>query len=589
MDAADPRDVLAEVERLFEAASPDFLDSLRQLTDAALVARLADRWARDRRDWARLQLLAYLEGPLDTDGHQPLIKRLYRRAESNRDLEVVAAFLVAFDRLVTHVRRGEESGAPRLSALKNAIPSFRRKRARDDGWHDHRRKAPLPHRARLFSYRTRYYLRRRAWRFLRQTARQQPRQYPAAAAAVLLRYTDHDLQSGEAVLDRWGLMQIAFRQHPILSFGANRVQLRPNRRLAVLTPAPSFRPLWQTPAAADGLLRLAVDARSHLVRRWAVQLLHELHASWLRSLSPLTWLPLLEHPLPAIRELALELLQASDSLRSLPIDECLPLAETSHPAARRFAVNLIADRAQGSNLPASEAVALACSRSFLLAGLGWQSLRDRHAIAPLDTDTLASLANARCHRLAGPLATWALELAGDRATPTALGFFRGNLPPMRRAACAWWQQHAASEVNAEPWTGLWSELCAVPHRDVQASLVRWLGRQLGDSSLGSTRDLPPHWASGAARLWQAVLSSPATSARTLHRACDQVATASHSDPQLGARLLPLLATQLQQGRGSARQAALAAMVRLAAVNNGLRQAVLAQLPELDLEPATAAI
>ena len=198
-----------------------------------------------------------------------------------------------------------------------------RRRPAADEWHYHRGKTPLPHRGRLFSYRTRYYLRRRAWRAIRRFAAQSPEQYPGAAAAVLLRYTDRDLATGERLLDRFGLLQIAYRHHPALEFGKHSVQVVQGQRLATLTPAPSFPQLWQMPTAGDVLLRLMVEAKSHLVRRWAHQLLQQQHVLWLRTLSPLCWLPLLDQAREEVATFAYECLQASTSLAELTVCRCL--------------------------------------------------------------------------------------------------------------------------------------------------------------------------------------------------------------------------------------------------------------------------
>ena len=75
-------------------------------------APIADRWRIDPRPWARQQLLNYLRLPFDQPGHQPVVKRLFKHAESKGDDEVMAAFLVAFDLLV---RRENQTNAVRLA------------------------------------------------------------------------------------------------------------------------------------------------------------------------------------------------------------------------------------------------------------------------------------------------------------------------------------------------------------------------------------------------------------------------------------------------------------------------------------------
>src|ERR1043165_8691166 len=93
------------VEECFATQDAGFLDALRRIDSAKLMAAFAERWKKDTRPWARAQLLAYLERPLNCPGHQPLVKRLFKDAEERKDDELMGAFLVAFDTLVRRVRK----------------------------------------------------------------------------------------------------------------------------------------------------------------------------------------------------------------------------------------------------------------------------------------------------------------------------------------------------------------------------------------------------------------------------------------------------------------------------------------------------
>lgn len=597
---------LSPIERAFLEASPDFLTELEKLRDPVLAAALADRWAEDARPWARMQLLAYLDGPLRHSGHQPLVKRLYRAAERRGDLELVGAFLVAFDRLVTHARRPAPGGDIRLSALQNVIPSFRRRKS-DDTWHDHRSKVPLPHRGRLFSYRTRYYLRRRAWRAIRRFAHLEPERYPDIAASLLARYSDDDLATGEAVLDRWGLLQIGYRHHPALAFGRHTVKLRPGRRIASLTPAPSYRSLWQMPTASDALLRLMVEGRSHLVRRWAHQLLLAEHAARLRTLSPLCWLPLLDHARPEIAAFAFEGLQASTTLDRLPIDECLPLLQTRHRAARQFVRQSVVDRVNRGELALSDLATLCILNNRELVGAAWTRLQASTAQAPaaFNRSLAIRLTNVRCHRYAAPIAAWALSLLAEHREETGesnettdaavMAFLDHPLPQVRKIACQWWT--ARKPRDAEP--DLWVKLCANPHADVQQALVAWLGRHTGDSLLGKARPLPTAILEHAWSLWEVVLANGCAAVRSLQQAMDQAASAvmqalaagnaenqaeeATTDPVK--RLIGLLANRAHDGRESVAAVAIAALVRIAQAGEAGRRLVAQALPALQWEDA----
>ena len=163
------------LDECYAQADDRFVELLRKVESPKFLAGLADRWKKDPRPWARTQLLAYLEEPLDTPGHQPLVKRLYKEAEAKRDDEVVAAFLVAFDTLVRRARRktwkwdSEARTSYELEYLatrRDVLPrDVERSIVKPDGTRVVIAKnGRRIQRGRLFTYRTRYYLRRRAWR-----------------------------------------------------------------------------------------------------------------------------------------------------------------------------------------------------------------------------------------------------------------------------------------------------------------------------------------------------------------------------------------------------------------------------------------
>src|ERR1700679_3586598 len=93
------------VEECFSAEDAGFLDALRRMDSPPLLAAFANRWKKDARPWARAQIFAYLDLPLNCLGHQPLVKNLFKNAEERKDEGPRAGFLVAFDTLVRGVRR----------------------------------------------------------------------------------------------------------------------------------------------------------------------------------------------------------------------------------------------------------------------------------------------------------------------------------------------------------------------------------------------------------------------------------------------------------------------------------------------------
>ncbi len=93
------------LEEKLERGDASFVDDLRALSDAASLAGFAARWYADKRPASRRLLLDYLDRPLNAFRHEPLVKRLFKQAEGAGDDEVMARFMVLFDR---SIRRQEK-------------------------------------------------------------------------------------------------------------------------------------------------------------------------------------------------------------------------------------------------------------------------------------------------------------------------------------------------------------------------------------------------------------------------------------------------------------------------------------------------
>src|SRR5262245_4519590 len=87
-------------ETLYEGGDPAFGDEIRRITDAERLGKFTLTWYKDQEPAARRLLLAYLRRPLNAYRHEPLVKRLFKRAEGAGDDEVMAHFLVLLDRSV---------------------------------------------------------------------------------------------------------------------------------------------------------------------------------------------------------------------------------------------------------------------------------------------------------------------------------------------------------------------------------------------------------------------------------------------------------------------------------------------------------
>src|SRR5690242_9852856 len=90
--------VWAEIEALFARGEAAFVDRVRCFHNADILGGFAARWFADRRPQARQMLRDYLSRPLNAYRHEALVKRLFKMAEAASDDEMMAHFLVLFDR-----------------------------------------------------------------------------------------------------------------------------------------------------------------------------------------------------------------------------------------------------------------------------------------------------------------------------------------------------------------------------------------------------------------------------------------------------------------------------------------------------------
>ena len=210
-------------EEYFANENDLFLETLRQVGQPKALAAFTDRWRKDPRPWARQQILAYLTEPLNCPGHQPVVKRLFKQAEENQDHELMTAFLVAFDRHVRRVVRTRRHWDMNTRAVveeeklvtpRDVIPLRSTYSARNPMTGETMSVAMrAPAGARLFKHRTRYYLRRRAWRYFRRLGHRDPAAYRQAISIALAAFEDADLERGENILYSWGWMHACFGKH----------------------------------------------------------------------------------------------------------------------------------------------------------------------------------------------------------------------------------------------------------------------------------------------------------------------------------------------------------------------------------------
>lgn len=568
-------------EEYFASENPAFLETLRRVNQPKSLAGLADRWKKDPRPWARAQIFAYLAEPFDCPGHQPVIKHLFKHAEENKDNDLMAAFLVAFDRQVRrkihnkrrwNFRTRSVTEEERLVTPRDVIPSKPERAARNPMTGDLMSyNVRLSANARLFSYRTRYYLRRRAWRYFRCLGFRDAVSYVQALISALAVYTDTDLQRGENILDSWGLMHACFGDHDALEFGATHIKLQEGKGLGDLSPAPVFLDFWKKPETAPLLLALVTRAHSRLVRVWSMQLFQREHLNYPVPLE--TIVTFLDHEDAEVQQFGAKLLESSPALATLPVSSWLKLLETKNEEALQRICDAFAKHVSADRLDLQQCIDIACMRPVPVARLGQTYLKQRVITSSADREQISVLANARCAAVAGDLTTWALGILGTKENyilDQTIRFFDSSLAEMRIAAWTWLVADSPALHDA----AFWSRLVETPHDDLRLRLIDFLQQQTKVAGAESNK---------LEFIWRSVLLGVHRGGRQKAKAVQQIAHAILANPASGDSLLPVLVVAVRSVRGPEARAGLAAVMSLVDASPQLADSVRKFLPELKLE------
>jgi hypothetical protein len=590
------------LEELLERGDASFVDELRRLDDAERLGAYAARWFADRRPQARRFLLDYLNRPLNAFRHEPLVKRLFKLAEKAEDDEVMAHFLVLFDRSVRRVKgrwMGEKPHVPHRTSMPRGKQLFARNPRTGDPialWDillglETPRLSPGEElvvsksvrerllRYRLFSVHTRNYLRRRAWRYFRRLGRKQPERYVPAIVRALKLYEDADVADGLALLDNWGLMHALFHHCPALTAEPHGWTLARNHKLSELTPAPIFEKLWQ--AAPLALVELLKEARSRPVRQWAIRLIRRDGAAILRKLVLVELLGLLAHSDEEVVALAAEALEEMPGLDQVSLDLWFALLKTENLTALAAICALMAKHVPPAKVTLEQAIAMAMSRPSPVAKLGLAWLEQRQPASEAECQALLRLIDAPADPVRPELVRHVRKLLG--ASPWfseewVLEYLDCRHADVRVEGWAWVQV----EPRAKDSVALWRKLLESPYDDVRLRLVAELERRVraGDVRLAELQALD---AEHVRLLWASVLLNIHRGGRTKPVVVQQLVRRLAAHPGESAVLLPILAVALRSVRGPEWRAGLAGVVHYANQHPEQEAALHTAFPELRLQ------
>jgi hypothetical protein len=565
--------------RLFQAGSPEFVDTIRLRVSAAALATFAETWFTDPRVESRRLLFAYLERPLNSPRHEPLVKRIFKFADTAGDDAVMARFLVGFDRTIRRRRSTKEGYNYRLREYEQyeaVVTPGDTTLSRDDRsysgpWFNQNREQFVAGKF-LFSVPTRNYLRRRAWRYFRRLGRKNPDRYVPAVCTALKLYTDADVPDGLSLLDNWGLVHVLFHHSPTLLAKPTGWAVAPGASLARLQPDPMFRKLWLR--SPEPIFDLLVSARARPVSMWAMQMLRRNFPERLARLTIDELLAWVISPNTVLNELALEQLETRGGLERVSVDQWLKLMDGARPELLARLCDLVGRAVKPESVTFADAVKLAMQRPVPLARLGFTFLQGKKPQTPDELTAVFRLRNAEAEPLRVEMVRWATGVLSERPDfdPLwVLEFLDSRFEEVREIGWEWLQ----TDARARDAVLVWQRLLETPYDNVRLRLIGMLEDQAKEPD-GLSKYSPER----VRFLWATVLLNVTRGSRAKPFVVRQIIDRLSANPDEAGELLPMIAVALRSVRGPEFRAGLAGVASFVERNPTRKPLVEAVFPEL---------
>ena len=556
------------IEETFAAADDRFVESFRSNHSAKYLASFLEKWLKDARPWSRKQLQDYLGLAWTPLGHDVVYKRIFKHFYAENDHEMMGVLMPQLDRLVRRrrVKRWHYDRKTRQSWTTESLYAATNK---VNNW-QYGRQAELN---RLFSHRTRNYLRRAAWRYFRVLSHHQPEVYVQQIAQALARYEDHDFQDGENILDNWSLMHACFYHHDAIQFTAAHSNLAQEATLADLSPAPYQAEAWKSNAAAEALLGLLVDANSTFVRIWAVELFLQNFKESVGQIGLRKLIHMMASPDVRLQNFATEAFESHPDLPTLNVEQWLALLDEAGVGQLPRICEAMKKHVALERLDTDQLIQLTCAKQVPVAMMGFEFAQTRDIDRPFSTSELSRFAESQCAQQASAISTFALTRIGqlneDALPDQVIGFFDSLLKPTRAAAMQWLSE---SDSPGYGRAKLWSMLVETPFDDVKLPMVELLHRRCQHADGETDRWAP---------VWVAVILGVNRGGRTKPKALDQLAAAIIRDPQTSADLLPVVALAIRSIRNTELRSGLASLAKILDAHPELSSEIQQAIPELE--------
>jgi hypothetical protein len=581
------------------AGDTRFVDTLRGIADPDALGDFAREWYSDSRPEARRLLHLYLAQPLNALRHEPLVKRLFKMADVAGDAETMAHFMVALDRTVRRKVKTKKNYTyentrgwgreVRVTEVEVQVDVFgvvpkedwRLQHMLHPQHGQYYRDQLKLDQCRLFSPKTRNYLRRRAWRFFRKLEQplfglKKPNAYVPAVCVALKLYTDDDTADGLGLLANWGLVHILFHFSPAIISKPSGWVLAPGKTLRDLTAEPYHNNLWkQRPEAA---LDLLTTAKARTVRQWVMRWLAKESPETLDKLPLDTLLDWLKAKDADLAEFAAARLRMKTGLESVPLERWMSILDSAPADALDVVCDLIGRNVSGEKLSLFEAIRFAKMRATPVAKLGQQWLRGKVPTSSAQIEAVLSLRDAQAQPLRPELCRWAATtLSGVESFKPdwVMEFLDSRHEDVRTVGLEWLD----TDPRAKDAPSVWQRMLESPYDNIRLPMVDRL-----DAIREAGADDDIYRPELVRLLWATVLLNVHRGGRQKGIVVRQICERLTRKPDESKHLLPILAVAVRSTRGIEFRTGLTAVVRLQETKPELAGAIAKAFPELSLVP-----
>jgi hypothetical protein len=564
----------------FESANERFLDEVMACTSSKALAELSDQWYQDKRAFARTALLRYIDEGCNRQFHRPLVKRLFKLAEGAGDDEVIAHFVYAFDRFLRRRKQttrwwdASQGGYREEIVLRHNpnIPERAHSIAQSEYRYFDRKLGKFRNVTisfdceTVFTRRTRRYLQRRAFRYLRRIGLADPIRYNKAVCISLALYRDDDVPSIAALMDSWGLTHIMYGCSPFLRRLPHGIVFKPEYSFADICFSPVFEESWKFEFYS--IIKLLEDAKCTFVAQFSIEMLKRHHLKTLNEL-PFTHIrSFLFSPLKHIREFGFNLLQCMPNPDELSVSDWLSLSEINDDNLIKSCASLIEKNVDFRNVTPDSCILMASSVHLPFAELGFSWVEKKPIVTQDHVSKLFTLFDAPIETVRIQAGKWIYLTLQNSPLVTPELILNGldsRFIDTRELLINWMQGESRFRDNQI----IWSALAESPYDDVKEFLVQHLALREKHLPLNSLR-----------HIWASTILAINRGAKAKKLALYQLTERIIARPSSAEALLPLLKISLRSGRPAEQRIAMHAVCSILVKNPDLALIIRRIIPEL---------